>query len=208
VGILGHQNPKISNAYIQEGELIERVSAGFWFIATAWCTVVSFRTRTYTKEWVTGTIFFFLLGFRELDGQKWMLGWSIDGINRYWDPSKPIHERALLLLFFFMLLSWVLFVFPPRQWKNFWHAHQSGVKWTRDVFIWILLFGIAMFFDKALYLPMIDQISYPFLNVVRGILEETFELALAFYTLLLLFPLWIRALLSPNESAEQQGHIL
>lgn len=112
VGILGHQNPKFSNAYIQEGELIERVSAGFWFIATAWCTVVSFRTRTYTKEWVTGTIFFFLLGFRELDGQKWMLGWSIDGINRYWDPSKPIHERALLLLFFFMLLSWVLFVFP------------------------------------------------------------------------------------------------
>lgn len=190
---------------MHEWELIERVSAGFWFIATAWCALVSFRTRTYTKEWITGTIFFFLLGFRELDGHNWMTGWSIDGLNRYWNPSIPFHERILLLSFFFMLLSWVLFVFPPRRWKNFLHAHRSGAKWTRDAFIWILLLGIAMIIDKALYIPMVDQISYPYLNVVRLILEESFELALAFYTLLLFFPLWIQAILFANESAERQG---
>lgn len=208
VGILGHQNPKISNTYINEGGLIQQVSAGFWFIATAWCAVVSFRTRTYTKEWITGTLFFFLLGFRELDGQKWLTGWNIDKLDRYWNPSIPFHERLILLCLILMLLSWVLFVFPPRRWKIFWLAHQSGSHWTRAILIWILLLGIGMFFDKALHLPMIDQISYPFFNVLRGILEESFEVALAFYTLLLLFPLWIQALLFSNESAEQQGQLI
>ena len=92
VGILGHQNPKFSNTYINEEGLIQQVSAGFWFIATAWCAVVSFRTRTYTKEWITGTLFFFLLGFRELDGQKWLTGWNIDTLEKYWNPSIPFSQ--------------------------------------------------------------------------------------------------------------------
>ncbi len=197
-GFLGFQNPEVADAYVQEWELIERMSAGVWFIVTSWCLVAAFLAQTHKGEWAIGSIFFFLLGFRELDGHIWMTGWNLDKLALYWNPSIPFHERFLILDFGLVLLCWTIFVFPPKRWKALWQAYQSNVQWTKAVLLWVMILVLAMLLDKSVYLPMYHETPFSHLDVIRGIFEESLELTLGLYTLFLLFPLWVQVLLFPN----------
>lgn len=203
-GFLAFQNPEVTHAYTQEWDLIERISAGIWFMASVWCAVSTVQAPNHKREWISGSIFFFLLGFRELDGHIWLLGWNLDKLALYWNPSIPFHERLLVLCLGVTLLSWTIFVFPPRSWKTLWAAYQSGAQWTYDVFLWLLLLVTTILIDKAVYLPMFRQSSNPYLDVLRGIVEESLELTLGLYTLFLFFPLWSRALLFPTSTIESK----
>ena len=205
-GFLWLHDPELTDAYTQEWDVIERMSAGVWFMATVWCAASAMQAKDNAREWVSGSILFFLLGFRELDGHIWMFGWNLDKLVLYWKPAIPFHERLLVLCIGFLILSWLISVFPPRRWKHAWMAYQAGAQWTRDVLLWLILIVSAMLIDKSVYLPMYRQSSNPSLDVVRGIVEESLELTLAFYTLLLLFPLWSQALLiTPLSMNKSQG---
>jgi len=199
-GFLEFQNPEIAHAYTQEWDLIERISAGIWFMASVWCVASTVQDPNHKREWISGSIFFFLLGFRELDGHIWLLGWNLDKLALYWNPSIPFHERLLVLCLGVTLISWTVFVFPPQSWKIFWAAYQSGAQWTHDVSLWLLLLVTTMLIDKAVYLPMFRQSSDPYRDVLRGIVEESLELTLGLYTLFLLFPLWTQTLLCSHSS--------
>ncbi|GJL56468.1 MAG: hypothetical protein NPIRA02_36000 [Nitrospirales bacterium] len=194
-GFLYFQNPVVTDAYTQEWDLIERLSAGMWFMASVWCAASAIHGCSHTKEWLSGSIFFFLLGFRELDGHIWLFGWNLDKLALYWNPSIPILERLLIVCLSGVLISWLYTIFPPRRWKTLWAAYQAGEQWTRDVLLWLLVIVTTMLIDKSVYLPFYRHTPYPFIDVLRGILEESLELTLGIYTLILLFPLWTHALL-------------
>ena len=199
-GFLEFQNPAVTNAYVQEWDIIERMSAGIWFLASVWCAVSAIQAKLYTREWISGTMFFFLLGFRELDGHIWLLGWNLDKLALYWNASIPFHERFFIVCLGCALLSWMFFVFPTRRWKALWAAYQAGAQWTRDVLLWLLVIITAMLIDKSVYLPMYRQASDPSIDVLRGIVEESLELTLGLYTLFLLFPLWTQVILFSYSS--------
>ncbi len=199
-GFLGFRNPTIADAYTQEWDLIERMSAGVWFIATAWCLVAAFLGPTHKREWMTGSMFFFLLGFRELDGHIWLTGWNLDKLALYWNPSIPFHQRFLILCLGLTLLWWVLSVFPFPKWKTLWMNYRSKVPWTKAVLLWMFILVTTMLLDKSVYLPMYHETPFQHLDIVRGVFEESLELTLGVYTLFLLFPLWVQVVLFPHQS--------
>src|SRR3990172_12904356 len=92
----------------------------------------------------------------------------------------------------------VLLIFTRRMWKIFWPAFRSAAGWTRDALIWLVAAGLTVVLDKA-------RQAWPLLGLgprptALKAAEESLELALGGYTILLLWPLWRQVLVpEPGE---------
>jgi hypothetical protein len=190
--LLWRHDPGAVAAFTHEEGIVERVSAGMWFIAAAWSAVVAVRDSEWRLEWSLGAVLLALLGSRELDMHVWLTGWSLDDLTKYWDPRISLHERLMVVGLFLVPAASVLLVFALRMGKIFWPAFWAGAVWTRDVVIWLFVAGSTLMLDKARHVwPLLGLGTRP---IVVKVVEESLELGLGVYTILLLWPLWRQAL--------------
>jgi len=184
---------ELQSIMIREGGIVESLSAALWLIAAAACLLAAIYDKGARIDLLLGAFILTLFGARELDLQVRLFDWNLERIDNYWNPSRPMHERLLVLGFFVLPSILVIAVFITRQWNRFWTRWREGVGWPREVVTWLVMLVVAIGFDKS---PIfMSAIGVPASShYIAGVMEECFELAFAFYTLLVLWPLWRRAL--------------
>jgi len=196
--LMWRHDPGVVAAFTHEEGLVERISAATWFMAAAWSAVVAIRATERRLEWFLGALLLALLGSRELDIHAWLTGWSLDDFTKYWDPRIPLRQRLMVVGLFLVPAMAALVVFGLRMGKIFWPAFRSGAGWTRDALLWLVAAGLTVVLDKA-------RQAWPLLGLgprptAIKVLEESLELALGVYTILLLWPLWRQVLVpEPGE---------
>ena len=196
--LMWRHDPGVVAVFTHEEGLVERISAALWFMAAAWSAVVAIRDTERRLEWFLGALLLALLGSRELDIHAWLTGWSLDDFTKYWDPRIPLRQRLMVVGLFLVPAASVLLIFTRRMWKIFWPAFRSGAGWTRDPLIWLVAAGLTVVLDKARQAwPLLGLGPRP--TALKAV-EESLELALGVYTILLLWPLWRQVLVpEPGE---------
>ena len=198
--LMWRHDPGVVAAFTHEEGLVERISAALWFMAAAWSAVVAIRATERRLEWFLGALLLALLGSRELDMHAWLTGWSLDDFTNYWDPRISLRQRLMVVGLFLVPAMAALVVFGLRMGKIFWPAFRSAASWTRDALLWLVAAGLTVVLDKARHAWLLLGLG-PRPTAIK-VLEESLELALGVYTILLLWPLW-RQVLVPEPG---KGH--
>jgi len=172
---------------VDEGGPVEQLSAAAWWIAALGCLITAIRVRSVpgisSIDWLLGAAILVLFGARELDFQAWLLGWRLDKLSNYWNARIPLMERLMVLGLLIVPSLSIIIIFAYRMWDRFRKAWVNGEIWTRDVVLWSLMLVGSILLDKL-------SGMYRSYQTPLEALEETLELSLALFTILVLFPLW------------------
>ena len=185
----------LQSIMIREGGVVESLSAAFWLVAAAACLLAAIYDRGARIDWLLGAFILTLFGARELDVHLRLTGWNAMRFDNYWKPLRPMHERLLALGLLLLPSILMIGVFVTRQWNRFWTRWREGVGWPREVVTWLVMLAVAIGFDKfdtsESFMSAIGVSASSY--YIAEVMEECLELAFAFYTLLVLWPLWRRA---------------
>lgn len=182
---------QIEDWIVDEASPIQQLSAAGWWIAALGCIITAFRVRSVpgssSIDWLLGAAILLLFGARELDVQAWLLSWNLEQLHNYWNNRIPLMERVMVLGLLVLPSLSIIIIFAYRMWGRYRQAWRNGEIWTRDFLIWFLMLGGSILLDKLSGLDPSYQAS------IEAV-EETLELSLALFTVLILFPLWQLAL--------------
>ncbi len=187
--------PNWQDVMVSENGLVERMSAGVWFMAMVWCLAAEWRNSFHRIEWLGLTTLFLLFGLRELDAQVWATGWNLEKLANYWNPRVPLWERLLVIGFMIIPTMAVGAVLCSRIWARLGEAWHSRAPWIAQMTVAGILLGFCLLFDKvgAYYLLFLGLEGAQLLFMV---MEEFGVYVLGVYTVSVLWPYWQEAFAS------------
>jgi hypothetical protein len=180
--------PAVGRGMLEETSVIEMASPLFWFLAAAAAVVGAIRQRRYRLDLLLLAVVTAALGLRELDLHR-AFGWSITRMINYTKEFIPLGERLTAFFLILLPVAVSLVILTIRGLRRFRGDWQRGASWPILLVQWCLILVAAMVLDKlsgaAENAGLLGTITW--LALVSA--EESLELALSVFTLLVFLPL-------------------
>ncbi len=176
---------------ISEDGIIEMLSVVLWLIVFAGCLIMAISNSGNRINWLLGGVIVLLFAMRELDAQKWLIGWNIGKPASYWDAGIPLNQRILIAMFVVLPAMIAILLFIYRMWSQYIQTWSYRVAWKHDLVYWLIMLIVSTRLDKFHhYMPALGL--DPRYHYIFLVMEEVLEMILALYVLLMLLSLWFR----------------